>query len=56
MRRAFNKILCISVLFIAEVISGLHGLFNVSQYEMLVMLGITALGMYGNLSYTFAVK
>ena len=42
--------------FLAQLILSLHGLFSVSYYEMLVMIGITALGIYGNLSYTFAVK
>ena len=40
----------------AQLLLDLHGLFNVSYYEMLVMAGITILGICGNLSYTFAVK
>ena len=44
------------ILFIADLILGLHGLFDVSKYEMLVMLGTVALGMNGALSYTFALK
>ena len=44
------------ILFIADLILGLHGLFDVSKYEMLVMLGTVALGMNGALSYTLALK
>ena len=43
-------------IFIADLILGLHGLFDVSKYEVLVMLGTVALGMNGALSYTFALK
>ena len=42
--------------FLAQIVFGLHDLFDVSLCEMFVMMGITALGMYGNLSYTYAVK
>ena len=43
-------------MFIADLILGLHGLFDVGKYEILVMLGTVALGMNGALSYTFALK
>ena len=53
---AFEEIQYTYILFIADLILGLHGLFDVSKYEILVMFGTVVLGMSGALSYTLALK